>query len=57
MLANNLIYEKKLTNFLLMIYEVSKKTLNINGITNLKLLYSAFKNFNKIKNEKFWDFN
>ncbi len=57
MLANNLIYEKKLTNFLLMIYEVSKKTLNINGITNLKLLCSALKNFNKIKNEKFWDFN
>ena len=57
MLANNLIYERKKINLLLMIYEVTKKTINYNGLSNLRLLFNAIKNFKKIKNEKIWKFN
>lgn len=57
MLANNFIYEKKMINYLYMVFDIIKKTFSVYGISNLILLYKAYKNFKKINDEKIWNFN
>ena len=57
MIINNLIYEKKLINYVLMIYEMVKKLINLNIIKNIKLFLEAYKKYKKLKYEKIWDFS
>ena len=57
MIINNLIYEKKLINYVLMIYEMVKKLIDFNIIKNIKLFLEAYKKYKKLKYEKIWDFS
>ena len=57
MLANNLIYEKKIKNFFFMIYEVCKQITIYNFYENLLLFINAYKNFIRIKKKnEIWNF-